>query len=159
MYLFCQQMKKAKHEKIQLTPDKWHRCWWVNKMGLSPPGVYDFFQQMKNTKHRKYIWHQKGGIAVSESKRWGCRLLPHALVLSTNEKKQSIGNTADTRKVASLLVSQWVNKMGLSFPTPCSYFQQMKKTKHRKYSRHQKSGIAAGESMSQQDGAVVSYPM
>ena len=118
-----------------------------------------FSNKWKKTKHRKYIWHQKGGIAVSESKRWGCRLLPHALVLSTNEKKQSIGNTADTRKVASLLVSQWVNKMGLSFPTPCSYFQQMKKTKHRKYSRHQKSGIAAGESMSQQDGAVVSYPM
>ena len=61
-------------------------------MGLSPPNVYDFFQQMKNTKHRKYIWHQKGGIAVSESMRWGCRGLGwiNDLLQTVHTSKSSI---------------------------------------------------------------------
>ena len=58
-----------------------------------------FFSNSWNTRHRKYSWHQKGGIAVSESKRWGCRLLP-----TSSETTRSIGNTVDSRKVTSLLM-------------------------------------------------------
>ena len=92
-----------------------------------------FFSNSWNTRHRKYSWHQKGGIAVSESKRWGCRLLHHMVFFPTHET-QGIGNTADTRKVASLLVS---HQHGAVASYTRWFFSTHEKTKHSKYSWHQ----------------------
>ena len=126
--MWCFSSSKWKKKSIGNTADtREERCWWVTKMRLSPSTSYSFFQQMKKTQHRKYSWRKTGCMAVSESSRcrllphvidgavasypigstrWCCRLLPHVFVLSTNEKSKAWKNTADTRQVASLLVSQ-----------------------------------------------------
>ena len=116
-------------------------------MGLSPPNHHVFSSRWQR-KHRKYSWHQKGCIAVSESTRWGYRLLHHTMFSKQMKNTKSIGNTATTRKAASLLVSQWVNKMELSPPIPCRCVFCRKKRKtieHKKYSWHRKV-VAVSES-------------